>query len=247
MHAYVLEEIISHLRTNKYSPYYNLNANTTSPQRTTKSTIQFLDVGCGSGYITACFGRWLQSPQSSTEKVITPTTTNNNNNDTHVEVNSGSSMIGLQGYAYGIDIVPELVKLSTENMMKQDSDLLISPSSLLNETTINQPIVSLQVGNGYNGLQEYAPYDIIHVGAAAATIPETLCQQLKVGGLLVVPIDDNNHMLMNTKSQTLYKIERLDDKNNNSTSASSYDPNEFCMTPLLGVRYVPLVQERSKS
>jgi protein-L-isoaspartate(D-aspartate) O-methyltransferase len=254
MHAYVLEEIISHLRTNINSPYYNLIMNKNS-----QSLIQFLDVGCGSGYITACFGRWLQSPSSTT-------TINNNENNN----NSRKSILGLKGYTYGIDIVPELVKLSTDNIMKQDSDLFNAPllsrfdddDNNNQNNTSHQSIVSLQVGNGYQGLKEYAPYDIIHVGAAASTLPKELCQQLKVGGLLIVPIDDNNDdnnmnmdRMIYTKSQTLYKIERLSDKNNATTTTTTtdtntvslFDPTEFRKTALLGVRYVPLVQDRLKS
>jgi protein-L-isoaspartate O-methyltransferase len=140
-----------------------------------------------------------------------------------------------------MDIVPELVQLSRTNIQKQDGDLLVSSPPLrtplvvadptnssssdsknsntkTSSITSTQPIVTLQLGNGYLGLPQYAPFDIIHVGAAALTFPYTLCQQLKVGGLLIVPIqddynNDNNDGNGNnngpTPSQTLYKIERL--------------------------------------
>lgn len=49
--------------------------------------------------------------------------------------------------------------------------------------------VSLFVGDGSQGLPEYAPYDGINVGAAAwRSVPEELEQQLAIGGRLVAPI-----------------------------------------------------------
>jgi len=46
--------------------------------------------------------------------------------------------------------------------------------------------------DGREGLKEKAPFDIIHVGAA--TSPETvkiLLQQLDVGGIMFVPVEEN--------------------------------------------------------
>ena len=43
-------------------------------------------------------------------------------------------------------------------------------------------------GDGYKGSPRFAPFDKIIVTAAAPNIPETLCQQLKIGGYLVVPV-----------------------------------------------------------
>ena len=48
--------------------------------------------------------------------------------------------------------------------------------------------VSIFHGDGYSGLPEYAPFDKILVTAAAAKMPETLLQQLKIGGRMVIPI-----------------------------------------------------------
>lgn len=36
------------------------------------------------------------------------------------------------------------------------------------------------VGNGWKGLDEYGPFDCIHVGAAASKIPNHLIKILKV-------------------------------------------------------------------
>lgn len=39
-------------------------------------------------------------------------------------------------------------------------------------------------GNGWLGCPEEAPFDAIHVGAAAASLPSKLVEQLKPGGTL---------------------------------------------------------------
>ncbi len=42
--------------------------------------------------------------------------------------------------------------------------------------------------DGYNGWREHAPYDVIIVTAAAEFIPPPLIKQLKVGGLMCIPV-----------------------------------------------------------
>jgi len=53
-------------------------------------------------------------------------------------------------------------------------------------------------GDGYKGLPAYAPFDKILITCGTTTIPEELVDQLKIGGVLVVPIGTN--------SQVMYKI-----------------------------------------
>ena len=45
-------------------------------------------------------------------------------------------------------------------------------------------------GDGYEGLPAYAPFDRVLVTAAAPEIPQTLLDQLSVGGILVIPEGD---------------------------------------------------------
>ena len=44
-------------------------------------------------------------------------------------------------------------------------------------------------GDGYLGWGEYAPYDKIIITAAAPYVPDALLDQLKIGGLMVIPLD----------------------------------------------------------
>jgi len=57
------------------------------------------------------------------------------------------------GIAYGIDHIKELIKLSTDNVKKSNSELL------------REGKVKFFVKDGRKGLPEFAPYDCIHVGA----------------------------------------------------------------------------------
>jgi len=50
-------------------------------------------------------------------------------------------------------------------------------------------------GDGYIGLEEYAPYDGIIVTAGAPFIPKPLMSQLKIGGRLVIPVGDTTQVM----------------------------------------------------
>jgi protein-L-isoaspartate(D-aspartate) O-methyltransferase len=123
---------------------------------------------------------------------------------------------------FGIDVHPYLIDLSMNNMRKADGDLLDSG------------VVQVSLGDGWKGLTEEAPFDAIHVGAAADGMPYQLVSQLKVGGVMIIPIGPQSQV------QNLYKIERL--KQSEPDGNSVYYPDDFRVTPLLGVRYVPLVR-----
>jgi len=62
------------------------------------------------------------------------------------------------------------------------------------------------VGDGTLGLPDYAPFDKILVTAAAPEIPQKLVDQLKVGGIMVVPIGDKDTQIM----MKVFKISEKD-------------------------------------
>jgi protein-L-isoaspartate(D-aspartate) O-methyltransferase len=135
-----------------------------------------------------------------------------------------------------MDIHADLVELSTRNIRKADGDLMLNDKE--------SPIISLKVGNGWQGWLEQAPFDAIHVGAAAASFPVALAQQLRLHGVLIVPVGPTSGV------QTLLRVERIHESDTDTTTTSSsssssskpFRPEDFSMTELLGVRYVPLVQ-----
>jgi protein-L-isoaspartate(D-aspartate) O-methyltransferase len=48
--------------------------------------------------------------------------------------------------------------------------------------------IEVRTGNGYLGWAEHAPYDRIMVTAAPDEVPPALVQQLKIGGLMAIPV-----------------------------------------------------------
>jgi len=76
-------------------------------------------------------------------------------------------------------------------------------------------------GDGYEGKPQYGPFDGIIITAAAPEVPETLLNQLKTGGRLVVPVG-------NSGSQVMTVVER--------TGPESYERSEhgnFIFVPML--------------
>ena len=65
------------------------------------------------------------------------------------------------------------------------------------------PSIKFFYGDGFEGLRTFAPFDKIIITAAAKTIPPKLVEQLKPGGMMVVPVDEgkSQRMLRITKKQ----------------------------------------------
>lgn len=65
-------------------------------------------------------------------------------------------------------------------------------------------------GDGYEGLPTYGPFDKIIVTAGASFVPEPLKKQLKIGGIMVIPVGERNHQIMKVItriSETEYREE----------------------------------------
>src|SRR6201995_3084860 len=58
------------------------------------------------------------------------------------------------------------------------------------------------LGDGSKGIAEHAPYDKIIVTAGAPLVPEILLKQLKIGGILVIPVGDAETQKMVTVLKT---------------------------------------------
>lgn len=75
------------------------------------------------------------------------------------------------------------------------------------------PNIKFFYGDGYEGLPTFAPFDRVIITAAAPFIPQPLLDQLKIGGIMVVPLNEDNHQRMHkiTKiNQNEYKDEKFD-------------------------------------
>ena len=81
-------------------------------------------------------------------------------------------------------------------------------------------------GDGYKGLPTFAPFDKIIVTAGAPYIPEDLLKQLKVGGIMLIPVGEGADQMM----KKLVKI-----------SATNFETED------LGIfRFVPLLKEKGR-
>ena len=76
-------------------------------------------------------------------------------------------------------------------------------------------------GDGYKGLPAYAPFDKILITAAAPQIPAGLLQQLKTGGMMVIPVGAG-------RTQTMFRIIKRDE--------NKFDQEDFGL-----FRFVPML------
>jgi len=76
-------------------------------------------------------------------------------------------------------------------------------------------------GDGYKGLPPFAPFDRVLVTAGAPFIPEALKEQLKVGGLLVIPVGDGD-------VQRMYRLRKISE-----TEFEEQEYGDFKFVPLL--------------
>jgi len=79
-------------------------------------------------------------------------------------------------------------------------------------------------GDGSKGWPEHAPYDGIIVAAGGPSVPESLKEQLKIGGRLVIPVGRD------PKVQELVRVTRI-------------SQNKYKREDLADVRFVPLIGE----
>ena len=82
-------------------------------------------------------------------------------------------------------------------------------------------MAKLFYGDGYKGLPSYAPFDKIIVTAGAPDVPKELLKQLKVGGMMVIPIGGD-------EGQVMYSITRVSE-----TDFEQQKHGDFAFVPML--------------
>ncbi len=116
-----------------------------------------------------------------------------------LEIKKGDKVLEVgTGSGYQACILSELgAKVYT---IERQSALFEKTDKLMKE--LGYRSIRTFLGDGYEGLPMFAPFDKILVTAGASSLPQTLIKQVAVGGYLVIPIG-NDH------SQTMwkYKIE----------------------------------------
>lgn len=82
-----------------------------------------------------------------------------------------ADVVGPSGMVAGVERIPELVTFGKENLAKY-----------------NYGQAKIAKAGDELGFSEEAPFDRILVSAAAAKLPRPLVDQLKVGGVMVIPV-----------------------------------------------------------
>lgn len=132
-------------------------------------------------------------------------------NDRVLEIGTGSGyqtaiLASLSKEVYTIERIPQLLERAKRTLDE-----------------IGFKNINFFEGNGWYGLEEFAPFDKIIVTAAPEVIPLTLKKQLKPGGIMIIPVGP-------LYNQVLKKVIKKDD-------------NKFDEEVLEAVRFVPLVRE----
>lgn len=77
--------------------------------------------------------------------------------------------------------------------IERQRELYLKAQRLLKQMHYNP---RLSYGDGYKGLPSFAPFDKVIITCGAPYIPEALVEQLKPGGLMVIPIGEVEEQLM---------------------------------------------------
>jgi len=83
------------------------------------------------------------------------------------------------------------------------------------------PNIKFFYGDGYEGLPTFAPFDKVLITAAAPEIPQKLIQQMKAGGMMVIPVGTGDVQVM----------KRLIKQQDGSIKEEIYD--RFSFVPML--------------
>jgi protein-L-isoaspartate(D-aspartate) O-methyltransferase len=81
-------------------------------------------------------------------------------------------------------------------------------------------------GDGYKGLPPFAPFDKMIITAAAPEIPKDLIHQLKIGGILIIPLGPQD-------VQVMYTVEKISE-------------NEIRQIEHSKFRFVPMLENKAK-
>ena len=107
------------------------------------------------------------------------------------------------GHLTAVELVPELVEFGQANLDAAGVDVRIE-----------------QATDGVFGLPEQGPFDRILVSAEATELPADLVEQLRIGGVMVIPVDG-----------TMLRVERINE-------------DEAAITEHGAFRFVPLLRRR---
>ncbi len=77
--------------------------------------------------------------------------------------------------------------------IERHKELYLKASSILKKLNYRAHLI---FGDGYKGLPNFAPFDKVIITCGAPKIPKNLIKQLKIGGIMVIPIGENKKQQM---------------------------------------------------
>jgi len=103
-------------------------------------------------------------------------------------------IIGKKGHLYSIERINALADIAKDNLKR---------------TGLGDNITII-VGDGTKGYKKEAPYDRIYGTASAPSIPKPLKKQLKLGGIMLIPVGEQHYFqdLVYIKRESEDKFER---------------------------------------
>ena len=121
-----------------------------------------------------------------------------------LDIGSGSGMLttvfahlgGDKCQVIGVDHVPQLVEWGMSVTLERFPEWCSGPA----------PRLQFLLGDGRLGLPQHAPFDVIHVGAAAPEIPDVLVAQIALGGIMVIPVGVQEQALIVVKKDLNGKV-----------------------------------------
>jgi protein-L-isoaspartate(D-aspartate) O-methyltransferase len=107
--------------------------------------------------------------------------------------------------------------------IERQKELFVKSKELIYDIGYNPRLV---FGDGYKGMPAFAPFDKIIVTCGAPDVPSSLLEQLKVGGVMVIPVGEG-------KEQVMHKIVKVNE--------SSFQTEEFGT-----FKFVPMLERTAK-
>ena len=126
-------------------------------------------------------------------------------------VNQGDKVLEIgTGSGYQAAVLAETgAKVFT---VERQRELFLRSQSVLKELGYN---INFFYGDGYKGLPTYGPFDRVLITAAAPEIPQTLIDQLRTGGRMVLPLGRGG-------SQVMVVVEKTGDNETHITEHGSF-------------------------
>ncbi len=83
--------------------------------------------------------------------------------------------------------------------IERQKELYLKAKTIIHHFNFNPRII---FGDGYKGMPAFAPFDKIIVTCGAPEIPESLFEQLKIGGIMVIPVGEGVEQTMKKITKT---------------------------------------------